>query len=49
MGEFRIWVAGEVYVVEWLRCGLIFAWSEEFFGVVDASLGYFSWSDSLAE
>ena len=44
-----LWVVGEVYVVEWLCCGLIFAGSEEFFGVVDASLGYFSWSDSLAE
>ena len=44
-----LWVAGEVYVVEWLSCGLIFAGSEEFFGVVDMSLDYFSWSDSLAE
>ena len=44
-----LWVVGEVYVVEWLCRWLIFAWSEEFFGVVDASLGYFSWSDSLAE
>ena len=43
-----LWVVGEVYVVEWLCCGLIFTGSEEFFGVVDASLGYFSWSNSLA-
>ena len=44
-----LWVAGEVYVVEWLCCRLIFAWSEEFLGVVDTGFGYFSWCNALAE